>query len=520
MTIFRVVSGGSEVQIQITMKRNSSRKIYPLRWALCGAVLLIAAACTTQQQQRQTASPSETPAPKSAPAATASNEGTIKTDLVTLRKSAPASAAIGETFDYTIAYSALENLDSLTITDKLGEGVSFVRSEPEATPADGRLTWVLKDLDKGASGTIRVSVKAEREGTAVNCATVAAIPKVCVATIIGKASLVLEKTGPAEAVVGEMITYIITIKNTGSLTARNVVIVDDVPEKMVSASGTRRATVQVGDLAPGESKTASVAAKATEKGRFCNVVKATSSNAGEANAEACTTFLQPGVKLTKEGPERQFLGRPAQYTLVVSNSGETPLTNVSVSDTAPEGTSIAAAPGATVTGNKAVWNIGNLAAGQERRLNISLTAAGPGNHCNKAVVTTGEGLTANAEACTVWSGVGALLLELVDNPDPIQINENTTYTIRVTNQGTADDTNIKVVVEFPAQIDPVSASNGGTIAGKTVTFPPFPRLTPKQAFEYQVVGKGVTAGDARLRITRTSDGIPAPTSAEESTRVF
>jgi uncharacterized repeat protein (TIGR01451 family) len=116
--------------------------------------------------------------------------------------------------------------------------------------------------------------------------------------------------------------------------------------------------------------------------------------------------------------------------------------------------------------------------------------------------------------------VSALLLEKADNPDPIQVGENTSYTVKVTNQGTADDSNVKVVVEFPAEIDPVSASNGGVVNGKTVTFPAYPRLAPKQAFEYSIVAKGARAGDARVKFVRTSDGIPAPTTAEESTRVY
>jgi len=77
-----------------------------------------------------------------------------------------------------------------------------------------------------------------------------------------------------------------------------------------------------------------------------------------------------------------------------------------------------------------------------------------------------------------------------------------------------------MVVEFSAEIDPVSASNGGVINGKTVTFPPYARLSSKQAFEYTIVGKGVKVGDARTKFIRTSDSIPAPTTSEESTRVY
>ncbi|MFO1511368.1 MAG: hypothetical protein U1F83_00390 [Verrucomicrobiota bacterium] len=38
-----------------------------------------------------------------------------------------------------------------------------------------------------------------------------------------------------------------------------------------------------------------------------------------------------------------------------------------------------------------------------------------------------------------------MLLEAVDDPDPIQVGENTTYTIKATNQGFADIHNVKIV---------------------------------------------------------------------------
>ena len=78
--------------------------------------------------------------------------------------------------------------------------------------------------------------------------------------------------------------------------------------------------------------------------------------------------------------------------------------------------------------------------------------------------STASGLRDSAQACTLWRGVAALLIELVDDPDPLQVGETTTYTIRVTNQGTADDNNVVIVANFPNGITPTTAT-GGTVAG-------------------------------------------------------
>jgi hypothetical protein len=179
-----------------------------------------------------------------------------------------------------------------------------------------------------------------------------------------------------------------------------------------------------------------------------------------------------------------------------------------------------ATAGGRAAGNNVAWDLGALAANASVDVCATFVSEGPGTPrfaatakgaCAKPVSTTCQ---------TVIVGVTALLLEKADNPDPISIGETTTYTVRVTNQGTADDTNIRMVVEFPGEIMPVAASNGGTIEGRRVTFPPYPRLAPKANFTYTIQARGEKICDCRVRFIRTSDGIPAPTSAEESTRVY
>ena len=39
-------------------------------------------------------------------------------------------------------------------------------------------------------------------------------------------------------------------------------------------------------------------------------------------------------------------------------------------------------------------------------------------------MTSTMGLKDSAQACTVWKGVTGVLLEMVDDPDPIQVGED------------------------------------------------------------------------------------------------
>ncbi len=122
----------------------------------------------------------------------------------------------------------------------------------------------------------------------------------------------------------------------------------------------------------------------------------------------------------------------------------------------------------------------------------------------------------------MWKGQAAILIEVVDTPDPILVGEQTTYTIRVTNQGTADDRNIKIVANFAKQIDPVSAAGAtaGTVSGKNVTFAPVATLAPKQSVQWTITAKGASTGDHRLKVEMTSELLTSAVTEEESTHVY
>ena len=163
-------------------------------------------------------------------------------------------------------------------------------------------------------------------------------------------------------------------------------------------------------------------------------------------------------KIDKE----QFFGRPANYHIVVSNTGDTTLTGVVVTDAAPAGTMVAAKRRRQRQCRQSVtWNVGDLAKGEPRPSQRLLTSMTAGSHCNTVSVGTAQGSKNRPKPAPRWRGVSALLLEKGDQPDPIQVGEQTTYFVRVTNQGTAPDADVKIVVQFPKELTRVSADNGG-----------------------------------------------------------
>jgi len=465
--------------------------------------------------------PAVQPAPAPAPAPTGNCE-VINTGWVHMTKTMPREVMLGQEFSYDLAPRAVACVGNVVVTDQIPAGATYLRSEPKAEVVGNTLVWKLGDMEPGQTVPIRVWMRADREGEIGGCATVTADPRLCAKTFVGKPVLAIEKSGPEMAQLNSDVTYTVVVSNRGNAVAKNVVVTDDIPDGLASATGQKQLTFNVGDLAPNQSKNIPVTLKAKQRGRFCNVATAVANNvSGKVTDDACTTVVMPGLKITKVGDKEQLINKNAKYQVKVTNTGDVPLTGVVVTDTAPAPTAFVSAAGATINGNVATWNVGTLDKGAEKSFDVVLTSKVPGNYCNSASVVTAQGLRESAQACTDWIGVTGVLVEVVDDPDPIQVDEFTTFTLRVTNQGSSraiEAINVKAM--FPEETSPVSASNNGSVSGKNVTWPVVPTLAPKQSVTYTIRAKGVKAGDSRLRVEVTTKLRETPILEMESTTVY
>jgi uncharacterized repeat protein (TIGR01451 family) len=444
--------------------------------------------------------------------------------LATIAKTGPSLVSVGDQFAYEITVTAKSDVADTTITDNLPAGATFVSGVPVPTQAGNKLTWKIGNMNAGESKVVRVVVKAEKEGELVECATVYAIPRICVSTMVGRPHLSIKKTGLEFAQLGQEIAYVVVVQNTGNVAAKDVVVTDTVPEGLSSATGQKEITFNIGELAAGASKSVSVPLKANKRGKSCNTAVVTASNADKAEAEACTTVVQSGIKIEKSTKDTSiFMNRTADYDIVVSNTGDTDLSGVMVTDVAAAETIIAAAPGATVSGTTATWNVGTLKAGDKKNLAVKVLSKVPGRFCDTASVTSAQGLKDSAQSCTEWRGVTGVLLEMVDDPDPIQVGEVTHFTIRVQNQGTSIDIKgLTIVATVPPELElvPGTVSDGGKIDGRTISWPTVPSVGPKAVVTRTYVVKGVKVGDARSKVSITTTMRKDPIDKEESTTVY
>jgi len=502
-----------------------SKSLKVLLGTVLGLALVVALGCATAEKSAPKEEPApvaEAPAEETAPPAPVQAPAVSSGgSLASIGIAGPESVNEGDMFQSTVSFRANEDVENVIVRVMVPEGLEYVKSDPAAKAEGSTLIWSFPTMSAGETKSAQVWFKPLKKGSAKTCATIEATARNCYVVNITKPAISIQKSGPETAMLGDMVSYTVLVKNEGDGPARNVVVVDDVPKGLTHESGKSQLTYEIGDLGAQQSKTIVVNLKAAERGKHCNKASVDTENAGKADSTACTTVMLEDLQVYKAGLPEQYINKTAGYVIVVTNAGDTTLQNIQVVDTAPANTAIVGAEGGTVSGNKAVWTIASLGPGAVQTLTVTLTSTVPGSHCNNVSAAVGS-LARQAEACTLWKGYPAILIEVVDTDDPLQIGEETTYLIRVTNQGSADDNNIQIVAQFPKEVTPLSAAGdtAGTVAGDKVTFEPYKTLAPKQAITWQIRAKGSVVGDGRIKVHLTSAVLKSPVLEEESTHVY
>lgn len=259
--------------------------------------------------------------------------------------------------------------------------------------------------------------------------------------------------------------------------------------------------------------TALAAAQTAEKIAAPVAAAATAAQSGGASA--------PMVEVTKTCPRLRYLTREATFEITVTNKGNAPAANVIVSDTLTGGTDFVSADnGGNRQGDRVVWSLGNLDAGQSKVLKVNTRCSRIGTVKNTAVVTYCA--QAMAECEMEIKGIPAILLECVDDNDPIEVGADLTYTIMVTNQGSQTDSNVTIKCTLPPEQQFVRAggATAGTNSGSDVNFAPLAALAPKARATWTVTVKGIKPGDSRFKVVLTSDQTTSPVFETESSHIY
>jgi len=447
--------------------------------------------------------------------------------IVRLDKTAPREVELNRSFDYFIAITNLTEavLTDIVVNEELSRGFQFTRSNPAARKDMDKLVWEIKSLGPKASKRITVTGIASSSDSLEHCTTVITpIIPACVPIRIVQPRLELARVAPDEALLCEAIPVVFVVTNSGTGSAQDVKIVDNLPIGLRTTDGKSKLVLDVGTLAEGESRQFSAELRAAKIGRYASKAVATSATGLRAESAETTTIVSlPILAIENNGPRKHYLGRKVTYEITVANKSDIPAKNTIVEDTIPNGaTSIEADEGAKLSGSKLIWEFGTLAPNSIKKVRVSYIPTEPGMQANNATVTAycSEAVTASVQ--TMVTGISALSMEVVDVEDPVRVGTQTTYVISVTNQGSAAATNIRINCLLESNVQYVSSAGAtaGLLEGQMVKFYPLSSLEPKARAAWRVVVAAVKPGDVRFKAVMNVDQLTRPVEETESTHIY
>ncbi|MDX1962399.1 MAG: hypothetical protein SFX18_04555 [Pirellulales bacterium] len=450
-----------------------------------------------------------------------------QTPQVTIEKLAPAEVQVGQpaAFLLKIRNSGAVPAYGVQVTDAVPTGCQFVRSEPTANPGrDGMLLWKLGTMQPGEEQAITVELLPQAEGEIGSVAAVQFQAVVGVRTLAVRPALALAVSGPAEILAGEDVTLTIRISNPGSGVATNVVLEEHVPAALKHPGGSEL-ELEIGTLKPGETKELDLILSSVHAGKVVNQLTARGDGGLRAETQCQFAVLAPELKIGVEGPTRRFLERQAIYTLTVANPGTAAAKDVELVAQLPRGLKFIKADNEgtyDAARHCVIWSLEELPAKEHGAVKLTTLPVEEGE---QKLTTTGkarQGLVDQSEQLVVIEGVAAILFEVADLSDPIELNGETAYDVKITNQGSKEAANVQLVALLPAELEFLSAE-GATrhkLEGNRLVFEPIARLPAKSETVYRLHMRGVAAGDVRLKVQLLTDDIRQPITKEESTRVF
>ena len=446
-------------------------------------------------------------------------------DVVRISKDMPMQVEINRPFDYviTVANVANFNVVNIKVTEILPDGMKFVSSEPQGTVEGNRVTWILSSLGGQEAKDIHATLTPTRTDCNKTCATLTYDMPACANTSVVQPALAISKTSPDEVTVCDPIPIEVTLTNIGTGDVDDIDVNVHLASGVMTETGMDRLTFRIDSLAPGETEIMEGVVKAESTGKYVHEATAKSANGLVVSAMSETLVTQPILKITSSSPELRYLGRSVIGESAVTNVGDTTAYDTMINAQLPIGIQdVSTSHSGIVQGESASWSIGSLEPGETQIVTIDFIPTGEGEYTQTATASAFCADDATTSTATLIKGIPAILLEVVDISDPIEIGTNTTYVITATNQGSKTATNIRIAcgledeMEFVSAVGPTEISHTNGV----VVFEPLAGLPPQEKAAWRITVRALSAGDIRFKAVMNTDQLDREVMETEATHLY
>ena len=390
-----------------------------------------------------------------------------------LAKTAPEQVNLCEPFVYTYTFknSGTGDVDGITLTDELPEGILTIAGEKS-------LSFDVDNLATGDSRAFEANVMATRTGTFAtramakageNLESRSASPQTRV--VAPKVALKLE--APEQVYLDTPAQYKLIVSNMGDAPALDT----QVDVAFPGAAGFAR----VSDIRNSSAKI----------------------DAGNAEGNKAIAMVRPTFAKTENGKMELNAKKQGGRNMLALDDEEG-------------------------------FDFGTIEPGESKEITFSMTPEEQGvyrqiaqvsYYCaiGEEVETAQARLSAEAYGRTEVIALPALLLAAYDNEEKNRGDGQITYRIVVKNQGEAEDTNLTVKATLPEGLKFVAGEGPTDVSadGRNINIGKVNTIRPGDRLEWEItteVEEG--AGDVRFNVEMNADSLDSPATAQEPTRLL
>lgn len=451
----------------------------------------------------------------------------VQTPQVAIEKRGPREVQVGKSarYDMIVRNVGSAAAHDVILRDRVPQGTRLLSTSPPAAPAeDGQLVWSLGSLPQGGQVRVAMEVMPTEEGEVGSVASVSFRADASVRSVATRAALAIDVAQPKAVLVGNNIELAITISNPGTGEATGVVLEGVLPQGFRHAAGSEL-EFDVGRLRPGETRRVDLELGSTHPGVSSLRLVARADGEIEAERVIRLEVTAPTLELTAKMPARRYLQRPATCVIDVANTGTAPANAVELAVQLPAGMKFVRANNAGYyeeATHRVLWHLEQLPHAEVGTVEMVLMPTELGTQRIAAAARSADGLSAQVSHTVEVEGLAAILFEVGDSEDPIEVDGITEYVIRVGNQGTKPATGVRVAASLLGDLEPLDAKGpvGYRVENLTFVFEPLAKLSPAEESMFRIRVRGRRAGDQRVQVQVTSDDNPTPITKEEVTRVY
>lgn len=451
----------------------------------------------------------------------------IQAPIMEIEKIAPQEVQLNQPtiFKTIIRNKGLTTAKDIILQDKIPRGTRLLSTHPAlANGSGGDLYWSLGSLAPQEEIAVEMKLVPLVEGEFGSVATVHFATEASSVSVATQAMLQLEVSSKPTVLIGEKITYNLTISNPGTGTATGVVLELDVPDGLQHPQG-KRIQSPVGSLKAKETKQFPLTLLGTAPGMITTQIHARGDNNLESTATADVEVLAPDLQLQIAGPRQRFLDRKASYTLSVKNPGSAPAHSVDLVVKLPHGIKFESTNQKGVyneKGHSIHWTLKELPARDAGEIELVLVPIREGEHLIRFEGIGEKNLKVETRHEVSVQGIPSIGFNVTCLTNPIEVGRTANYEVKLVNRGTKAASNVVVNVRLSEGMQYASAD--GATRHRThsgvIQYEPIASLESKQEKIFRFSAKCLEIGDHRISVSVSSDELKAPVTKEESTLVY